>query len=61
MTYPFCNLVDLHKLEVAVWVEVLVAQQALPDDLVGHLALDVHEELQHVVVGLPGEHDLTRR
>ena len=37
---------------------MLVLALALPHDLVRDLALEVHEELQHVVVGLPGKHDL---
>ena len=31
-----------------------------PDDLVWNLALEVHEEFEHVVVGLAREHDLAR-
>ena len=34
--------------------------KTLPDDLVWNLALEVHEEFEHVVVGLPREHDLAR-
>ena len=31
-----------------------------PDDLVGNLALKVHEEFEHVVISLAREHDLAR-
>ena len=36
---------------------MIVFQHALPDDLVGHLPLHVHEHLQHVIVGLAWEED----
>lgn len=44
--------------EAAVRVEVDVLEHPLPDDLIGDLAFEVHEHLEHVVVGLSGKHDL---
>ena len=44
--------------EVVVVVEVLVSEHAFPDHLVGELALVVHHELEHLIVGLTCEHDL---
>ena len=37
---------------------MVVLEKTLLDHLVGHLALQVHHQLQHVIVGLAGEEDL---
>jgi hypothetical protein len=40
-------------------VKVDILELALPDDLVRDLPLQVHEQLQHMVVRLASEHDFT--
>ena len=45
--------------EAAVGVEVDVLELPLPDDLVRDLSLQVHEHLQHVIVGLTSKHNFT--
>ena len=35
-----------------------IFEHAFPDDPIGNLAPDIHEELQHVVVCLAGEQNL---
>lgn len=46
--------------EVAVVVEVLLLELCLADELVGEPPLEVHHELEHLVVRLSREHDLAR-
>lgn len=58
-TYPLRDLVHLVVLEVVVGVKMLVFEHSLADHLVGHLALQVHHVLEHLVVGLAGEEDAT--
>mmetsp|Transcript_109818 Transcript_109818/g.309653 ORF Transcript_109818/g.309653 Transcript_109818/m.309653 type:complete len:260 (-) Transcript_109818:1251-2030(-) len=63
-----CHLVSVEKLEIQVVVEVLLPERlaapirahacAALDHLVRHLALDLHEQSQHVVVRPAGEEDL---
>ena len=43
--------------EAAVGVEVNILELTLADQLVRDLALEVHEDLQHVIVCLSGDHD----
>ena len=46
--------------EVVAGIEVLLAECALTDELVGHFPLQVHHEFKHLIVGLSGEHNLAR-
>mmetsp|Transcript_14116 Transcript_14116/g.44036 ORF Transcript_14116/g.44036 Transcript_14116/m.44036 type:complete len:505 (+) Transcript_14116:901-2415(+) len=50
----------VHKLEVEVLVEMLLPVHAALDQLVRKLSLQLHEQPEHVVVGLPREEDLSR-
>ena len=36
-----------------------LSKHSLPDDLIGHLPLQLHHQFQHFVVGLAGEEDLS--
>ena len=54
------DLVHLAINEVAIGVEVFVFESRSLDELVRHLAAQVHEQLDHVVVRLAREHDLAR-
>lgn len=54
-----CHFVNVVVLEAAVLIEVDVLELTLSDYLVGDFALEVHEQFQHVVVGLAGKHDFT--
>ena len=54
------NLVNVPVEEAAVCVKMLVLALTLSHDFVWNLPLEVHEELEHVVVGLAREHDLAR-
>jgi len=45
--------------EAAAGVEVHILELSLADELVGDLPLEVHEELQHVIVRLAREHDFS--
>ena len=56
---PESHLIYIVVHEAAALVEVNVLELSLPDDLVRDLPLEVHEQTQHVVVRLPGEHDLS--
>jgi hypothetical protein len=53
------NLVNVVVEEAAAGVEVDILELSLADELVGNLALEVHEQLQHVIVRLTGEHDFS--
>jgi len=53
------NLVNVVVEEAAAGVEVNILELSLADELVGNLALEVHEQLQHVIVRLTGEHDFS--
>ena len=44
--------------EVAVGVKMQLGKDALADELVGHLALDLLDQLEHLVVAVAREHDL---
>ena len=58
-TYPFRDFVNLAVQEVEAGIEVLFPEHALPHYPVGNLPSGLHHQLQHLVVALPGEHDLT--
>jgi hypothetical protein len=45
--------------EAAASVEVNILELSLADELVRNLALEVHEQLQHVIVRLTGKHDFS--
>ncbi len=53
------NLVNVVIEEAAAGVEVNILELSLADELVGNLPLEVHEQLQHVIVRLTGEHDFS--
>lgn len=46
--------------KVAVAVEVLFLERAASDHFVGEFPLQIHEKLQHLIVGLAGEQDPAR-
>ena len=54
-TYPLCDLVNLLVTEVVVGIEVLVLKQTLTYNFVWNLALEVHHELEHLIVRGTGE------
>lgn len=56
-TYPFGNFVNLMIQKVAVSVEMLLLEGTFTHNLVGKLSFQVHEKLEHLIVGLSGEHD----
>jgi hypothetical protein len=45
--------------KAAVGIEMNILKLTLTYQLIGNLALEVHEELQHVIVRLTGEHDFS--
>lgn len=57
---PLRHSVDLVREEIAVGVKVLLLEGAFSDHLVGKFAFQVHEILQHLVVGIAREHDFAR-
>ena len=57
-TDPLRDLVDLVVEEVVAGVKVPFAERALAYEAVRHLALDVHHQLQHLVVRLARKQDL---
>ena len=54
----FGYLVDVSKDEITVGIKVFVLQGRFLDELVGHLASQVHEQLEHFIVASAREHDL---
>ena len=56
---PLGDPVNIVVEEAAVRVEVDVLELAFPYYLVWDLPLQVHEQLQHVIVRLPSKHDFT--
>lgn len=58
-THPLSNNIDVMIQEVAVLVEVLLLEEASLYDLIRDLSLQIHEVFQHLIVGLPAEHDLS--
>ena len=56
---PLGDPVNVVVEEAAVRVEVDVLELAFPYNLVWDLPLQVHEQLQHVIVRLPSKHDFT--
>ena len=59
-SHPMRNFVHFLIQEVVTGVEMLLAEHALPNQFVGHLAFHIHHQFQHFVVGFAGEHDLAR-
>ena len=60
MTHGSSDPVLFHTEEIVVFVEIHLAKVGLFDQAVVDLALDLHHEAQHVVVGPAGEEDLAR-
>mmetsp|Transcript_32544 Transcript_32544/g.105120 ORF Transcript_32544/g.105120 Transcript_32544/m.105120 type:complete len:350 (+) Transcript_32544:248-1297(+) len=57
---PPSHPVLLRVQKVVVGVKVQLGEDALADELVRHLALHLHDDLEHLIVGVASEHDLTR-
>jgi len=58
-TYPLSDFVDLVVQEVEVGIKVKLSERSLADQSVRQFAFEVHYQLEHLVVGLAGEHDPT--
>lgn len=55
-----CDFVHFMIQEVVVAVKMLIPKHTLSDDFIGELSLQVHHELEHLIVRLPREQDLAR-
>ena len=53
-----CNFVHFVIQEIVVAVKMLIPKHTLSDDFVGEFPLEIHHELEHLVVGLAGKQDL---
>lgn len=46
--------------EIAIAIKVQILELALPDELIRHLALQIHEELQHLIIRFSRKQNFTR-
>lgn len=59
-TYPLCDFVNLTVQKTEALVKVLIFEHALACHLVRHLPLQLHHQLQHLIIGLPRKQNLAR-
>ena len=57
-TNLFCDFIHFTVEEVEAAIKVVVFEHALLGHTMWHLALDLHHQLQHVIIGLSREEDL---
>ena len=54
------HLVYVSVEETTIGIKMLILALSFPHNLMGNLPLQIHEKLQHVIVGLSWKHDFSR-